>query len=66
MSAERARAIDERYSLHAEALATKRDAAALQAEAVRSIAETKVELMKWMHSVLTAQTALIPGVMKLV
>lgn len=85
------RSIDERYSLHAEVLATKRDVAALQADTVRSIAElevrltrdiaangasiaglqsriaeTKVELMKWMLAALTAQTALILGVMKLV
>ncbi len=91
VSAERARAvvdlldrsIDERYGLHAEVLATKRDVAALQAEMVRSIAElelrltrdmaangariaeTKVELVKWMLAALTTQTALILGVMKL-
>ncbi|MEB2352321.1 MAG: hypothetical protein OZ924_13010 [Burkholderiaceae bacterium] len=78
------RSIDERYSLHAEVLATKRDVAALQAETIRSlaalelrltrdiaangarIAETKVDLVKWMLAALTAQTALILGVMKLV
>ncbi len=78
------RSIDERYSLHAEVLATKRDVAMLQSETVRSIAElevrltrdiaangariaeTKVELVKWMLAALTAQTALILGVIKLV
>ncbi|MCZ7560835.1 MAG: hypothetical protein M5U30_12825 [Burkholderiaceae bacterium] len=35
------RSIDERYSLHAEVLATKRDVAALQTETVRSIAELR-------------------------
>ena len=78
------RSIDERYSLHVEVLATKRDVAMLQSGMVRSIAElevrltrdiaangatiaeSKVELVKWMLAALTAQTALILGAIKLV
>lgn len=67
------RSVDERYSLHAEVLATKRDLAELETRLVRDvaatqagiadtnarIAETKADLVKWMLAALTVQTALI-------
>ena len=80
------RSVDERYGLHAEVLATKRDLAELESRLVRDvaaagagiaethvriaetharIAEAKAELVKWMLAALTAQTALILGVTKL-
>jgi len=106
------RAIDERYSLHAQVLATKRDLAELETRLARDIgacreriaagdarinevnaglvgrinevnanlsgrigevnanlsariAESKTELLKWMLGALTAQTALLVGIVKL-
>ena len=70
------RSIDERYSLHAEVLATKRDVAELnvalsrdiaevKAGLSREIADTRVDLLKWVLGALTAQTALLLGAGKL-
>jgi hypothetical protein len=66
------RSVDERYSLHAQVLATKRDVAELETRLSREIAETRVEiagvkvdLVKWAVAALTAQTALLLGAMKL-
>jgi hypothetical protein len=87
------RSIDERYGLHAQIIATKRDVAELEtrlardiatldnklvqgladcngriAECNTSIAEAKVDLVKWLLGALTAQTALIAliaGIVKL-
>jgi hypothetical protein len=70
------RAVDERYSLHAQVLATKRDVAELEvrltreiagvkAELSREIAAGKVDLVKWAVAALTAQTALLLGATKL-
>lgn len=100
--AERARAvvdlfdrrIDERYSLHAQVLATKRDVAelhtriaevnaslsariteldatlsariaTLDASTTARIADAKSEVIRWVLTALTAQTALLLGAMKL-
>lgn len=70
------RSVDERYSLHAQVLATKRDVAELETRLVkaiaeldvrlsRSLAEGKAELIKWALAALTAQTALLLSVLKL-
>lgn len=70
------RSVDERYSLHAQVLATKRDVAELETRLVkaiaeldvrlsRSLAEGKAELIKWVLAALTAQTALLLSVLKL-
>ena len=84
------RSIDERYGLHAQILATKRDVAELEtrlawdiaaldnklvqglaecngriADCNSRIAEAKVDLVKWLLGALTAQTALIAGIVKL-
>ncbi len=59
------RAVDERYSLHAQVLATKRDLAEMQTRLAREIASGKVDLMKWVVAALTAQTALLLGASKL-
>lgn len=74
------RSIDERYGLHAQIIATKRDVAELETRLARDIAaldnklvqglaecsgrsaETKVDLVKWLLGALTAQTALIVGI----
>ncbi len=90
------RSIDERYGLHAQIIATKRDVAELETRLVRDIAaldhklvqglaecngriaechsliavcntriaEAKVDLVKWLLGALTAQTALIAGIVK--
>jgi uncharacterized protein (DUF111 family) len=55
------RSIDDRYSLHAQILATKRDVAATKVD----IAATKADLVKWVVGALTAQTALLRGAVKL-
>ena len=77
------RSVDERYGLHAQVIATKRDVAELETLLVRDIAtldnklvqglaecnsriaEAKVDLVKWLLGALTAQTALIAGIVKL-
>lgn len=77
------RSVDERYGLHAQVIATKRDVAELEARLAREIAaldnklvqglaecnsriaEAKVDLVKWLLGALTAQTALIAGMIKL-
>ena len=70
------RAVDERYSLHAQVLATKRDVAELEVRLTREIAELrtgltheiaagKLDLVKWVVAALTAQTALLLGASKL-
>ena len=84
------RSVDERYGLHAQVIATKRDVAELEtllardiaaldnklvqglaecnsrvAECNSRIAEAKVDLVKWLLGALTAQTALIAGIVKL-
>jgi hypothetical protein len=70
------RSVDERYSLHAQVLATKRDVAELEtrlsrdiagieARLSREISATKVDLVKWVVGALTAQTALLLGAAKL-
>jgi hypothetical protein len=59
------RSVDERYSLHAQVLATKRDVAELETRLSREIAATKVDLVKWVVGALTAQTALLLGAAKL-
>ena len=91
------RSIDERYGLHAQIIATKRDLAELETRLARDIAaldnklvrglaecngriaechsliavcntripEVKVDLVKWLLGALTAQTALIAGIVKL-
>ena len=70
------RAVDERYSLHAQVLATKRDVAELEtrlareiagvkADLSREIAAGKVDLVKWAVAALTAQTALLLGASRL-
>jgi len=77
------RSMDERYGLHAQIIATKRDVAELETRLARDIAaldnklvqglaecngriaETKADLVKWLLGALTAQTALIAGIVKL-
>jgi hypothetical protein len=95
------RSVDERYGLHAQVIATKRDVAELETLLARDIAkletllardiaaldnklvqglaecnsrivecnsriaEAKVDLVKWLLGALTAQTALIAGIVKL-
>ncbi len=77
------RSVDERYGLHAQIIATKRDVAELETRLARDIAaldnklvqglaecngriaEAKVDLVKWLLGALTAQTALIAGIIKL-
>jgi hypothetical protein len=73
------RSVDERYGLHAQVIATKRDVAELETRMVQGladcnnriaecnsrIAEAKVDLVKWLLGALTAQTALIAGIVKL-
>ena len=66
------RSVDERYGLHAQVLATKRDLAELETRMTAAIAatnvriaETKADLARWMLGALTAQTALLLGAMKL-
>jgi len=59
------RAVDERYGLHAQVLATRRDLAALETRLSCEIPAGKTDLVKWMIGVLTAQTALLLGVAKL-
>ena len=91
------RSMDERYGLHAQIIATKRDVAELETRLARDIAaldnklvqglaecngriaesngriaecnsriaEAKVDLVKWLLGALTAQTALIAGIVKL-
>jgi hypothetical protein len=70
------RSVDERYALHAQVLATKRDVAELETRLTcdmaeiegrlsRVIAAGKVELVKWVVGALTAQTALLLGAAKL-
>ena len=84
------RLVDERYGLHAQIIATKRDVAELETRLARDIAaldnklvqglaecngriaecnsriaEAKVDLVKWLLGALTAQTALIAGIVKL-
>jgi hypothetical protein len=59
------RSVDERYSLHAQVLATKRDVAELETRLAREIAASKVDLVKWVVGALTAQTALLLGAAKL-
>ena len=66
------RLVDERYGLHAQIIATKRDIAELETRMVQGladcnsrIAEAKVDLVKWLLGALTAQTALIAGIIKL-
>lgn len=59
------RAVDERYGLHAQVLATKRDVAELETRLSREIASGKIDLVKWIVGALTAQTALLLGAAKL-
>ena len=59
------RSIDERYSLHAQVLATKRDVAELEARLTREIVYGKVDRVKWVVGALTARTALLLGAAKL-
>jgi hypothetical protein len=70
------RSVDERYSLHAQVLATKRDVAeletrlardmaAIEGRLSREIASGKVDLVKWVIGALTAQTALLLGAVNL-
>lgn len=59
------KSVDERYSLHAQVLATKRDVAELETRLAREILTSKAELIKWTLAALTAQTALLLGAMKL-
>jgi hypothetical protein len=59
------RAVDERYGLHAQVLATRRDLAALETRLSCEIPAGKSDLVNWMIGVLTAQTALLLGVAKL-
>jgi len=58
------RSVDERDSLHARVLASKRDVAELQTGLAREIASSTVDLVKWVVGALTAQTALLPGAAK--
>jgi hypothetical protein len=60
------RSVEERYSLHAKVLATKRDVAELETRLAREIAASKVDLVKWIVGALTAQTALLLGAAKLI
>jgi hypothetical protein len=73
------RSVDERYGLHAQILATKRDLADVETRLTRDlaenssriaecnarIAESRADVIKWMLAALTAQTALLVGVVKL-
>lgn len=70
------RSVDERYALHSQVLATKRDVAELETRLSRDIAQlenrlsrdlasSKVDLVKWVVGALTAQTALLLGAAKL-
>jgi NTE family protein len=54
-------AVDERYGLHAQVLATRPDVTELQARLSREIASGKIDLVKWAVGALTAQTALLHG-----
>jgi hypothetical protein len=69
------KSVDERYSLHAQVLATKRDVAELQVVLTREIAEldtrltreiahARTDLVKWVVAALTAQTALLLAAIK--
>jgi len=65
------KSVDERYSLHAQILATKRDVSELEAKMAERhgqlearIAESKSDLIKWTLAALTAQTALLLGAIK--
>ena len=64
------RSVDERYGLHAQVLATRRDVAELETRLSRELAglETRlsreitagrIDLVKWVVGALTAQTALL-------
>ena len=73
------RSVDERYGLHAQILATKRDIAELETRLVKDIAETnariaetnsriaetRADLIRWTLAALTAQTALLLGAIRL-
>ena len=59
------RAVDSRYGLHTQVLATKREVAELEAQLSREIASGKIDLVKWVVGALTAQTALLLGAAKL-
>jgi hypothetical protein len=73
------KSVDERYSLHAQILATKGDVAEIQAKMAETrgqlearvaqvearIDSTKAELVKWMLAAITAQTALLLGAIRL-
>jgi hypothetical protein len=69
------KSVDDRYSLHAQVLATKRDVAELQVVLTREIAEldtrltreiahARTDLVKWVVAALTAQTALLLAAIK--
>jgi len=68
VSAERARnvvdlfdrSVDERYSLHAQVLATKRDVAEIEARLAREIAETRAQVAQ-LNSELSTRIAQING-----
>jgi hypothetical protein len=59
------RSVDERYGLHAQVLATKRDIAELEMRLLREIVGTRVDLVRWLLGALTAQTALVLGAIRL-
>ncbi len=52
--------------LQSKELATKHDITQLRLEIARDIAETKVELLKWLIGLLVAQTGMIIAAMKLI
>lgn len=69
------RSVDERYGLHAQVLATKRDLAGLETRLAREIAkldgdvragiaESRSDLIRWTLAALTAQTALLLGALR--
>lgn len=73
------RSVDERYGLHAQVLATKRDVAKVEthlaeletrltreiAENRTKIAESRSDVIKWVLAAMTAQTALLVGALRL-
>lgn len=57
--------IDARYLLHTEVLATKADVAEINASLSKELAETKVDLIKFLAGALIAQGGLVVALLKL-
>jgi hypothetical protein len=66
------KAIDERYSLHGQILATRRNVAEIRAKIAETrgqfearIAESRADVIRWTLAALTEQTALLLGAIRL-